>query len=144
MKGTPAHLAYSQTGFFSATVLDYISGASELQPFYTHPVSIDGVKEAIVERKNFVTNRPLLVNVLTDQYKDVTLSKKQQYNLQQLNNPNCFTITTAHQPNIFTGQLYFIYKILHAVKIAADLNNKIPEAHFVPVYYMGSEDADLE
>ena len=144
MKGTPAHLAYSQTGFFSATVLDYISGASELQPFYTHPVSIDGVKEAIVERKNFVTNRPLLVNVLTDQYKDVTLSEKQQYNLQQLNNPNCFTITTAHQPNIFTGQLYFIYKILHAVKIAADLNSKFSDAHFVPVYYMGSEDADLD
>ena len=143
MKGVSAHLAYSQTGFFSATVLDYISGAKEIQPFYTHSVSIEGITAAIAERKNFDTNRPLLVNVLTDQYKDVTLSEQQQYNLGQLNNPNCFTITTAHQPNIFTGQLYFIYKILQAAKIAAELNSKITDAHFVPVYYMGSEDADL-
>ncbi len=144
MKGIPAHLAYSQTGFFSATVLDYISGATELQPFYIHPVSLEGIKAAIADRKNFGTDRQLLVNVLTEQYKDLTLSEKQQYNLQQLNNPNCFTITTAHQPNIFTGQLYFIYKILHAVKIAADLNSNFSDAHFVPVYYMGSEDADLD
>ena len=144
MKGTPAHLAYNQIGFFSSTVLDYVSAAKELQPFYTHPVSIEGIKAAIAERKNFGSNRHLLVKVLTEQYKQVTLSQRQQYNLQQLNNPNCFTITTAHQPNIFTGQLYFIYKILHAVKIAADLNSKISDSHFVPVYYMGSEDADLE
>ncbi len=144
MKGRSTHLAYSQTGFFSATVLDYIIGAKELQPFYSHPVSIAGVKAAMAQRKKFDTNRQLLVEVLTEQYKQVTLSEKQQHNLQQLNNNNCFTITTAHQPNIFTGQLYFIYKILHAVKIAADLNNKILDGHFVPVYYMGSEDADLE
>ena len=144
MKGTAVNLAYSQTGFFSTTVLDYISGSKDLQPFYEHPVSVEGVKAAMVCRKSFNTNRQLLTAVLQEQYKEVALTEKQQYNLQQINDANTFTITTAHQPNIFTGHLYFIYKILHAVKIAAELNIQIPDAHFVPVYYMGSEDADLE
>lgn len=58
--------------------------------------------------------------------------------------PDSFTICTAHQPNIFTGHLYFIYKILHAIRLAEDLKKELPAYNFVPVYYMGSEDADLE
>jgi bacillithiol biosynthesis cysteine-adding enzyme BshC len=54
------------------------------------------------------------------------------------------TITTAHQPNIFTGPLYFIYKILHAIKLAEYCRSSLPNYNFVPVYYMGSEDADLD
>src|SRR5699024_3935377 len=57
---------------------------------------------------------------------------------------NTFTICTAHQPNLFTGYLYFVYKILHAVKLAASLKEQYPHYNFVPVYYMGSEDNDLE
>jgi uncharacterized protein YllA (UPF0747 family) len=64
--------------------------------------------------------------------------------LQSLLNDTTFTITTAHQPNIFTGPLYFIYKILHVIKLADELNGQLPDYRFVPVYYMGSEDADLE
>ena len=57
---------------------------------------------------------------------------------------NTFTVTTAHQPNIFTGPLYFIYKIIHAIQLAAELKKQFPKNNFVPVYYMGSEDADLQ
>ena len=57
---------------------------------------------------------------------------------------NTFTVTTAHQPNIFTGPLYFFYKILHTIHLAAELKKQFPEHNFVPVYYMGSEDADLQ
>ena len=57
---------------------------------------------------------------------------------------NTFTVTTAHQPNIFTGPLYFIYKIIHAIQLAAELKKQFPQHNFVPVYYMGSEDADLQ
>jgi bacillithiol biosynthesis cysteine-adding enzyme BshC len=40
--------------------------------------------------------------------------------------------------------LYFIYKILHVIKLASDLNSSFADYRFVPVYYIGSEDADLE
>lgn len=144
MQNVSTCLPYNTTGYFSAIVLDYISGQQELKPFYNHPVSLEGIKTAINNREGFNTNRPLLVKALTEQYKDIQLTQKQQLNIEQLKNNNSFTICTAHQPNIFTGHLYFIYKILHAVKMAASLAAQIPGSTFVPVYYMGSEDADLE
>jgi bacillithiol biosynthesis cysteine-adding enzyme BshC len=135
---------YVKTGYFSKTVADYIAGDAGLKPFYQHPVSIEGIKAAIQQRKKINTDRKLLVDVLTKQYSNIRLTPKQQLNIQQLNNTDTFTITTAHQPNIFTGPLYFIYKILHTIKLAETLQTQLPENKFVPAYYMGSEDADLD
>lgn len=144
MDCTASFLSYGQTGFFSKIALDYISRAAPLKPFYKHPVSPDGIKAAIADRKQFATNRPLLVTVLQKQYAAADTSKPVAANIELLSRENTFTITTAHQPNIFTGPLYFIYKILHVVKLAEELKAQLPENNFVPVYYMGSEDADLD
>jgi len=135
---------YKSTGYFSKMVADYIVANPLLTPFYEHSVSIDGIKSSIQRRKQFDTDRNLLINILNDQYKNVKLSDKQQTYIQQLADNNTFTICTAHQPNIFTGPLYFIYKILHVIKIADDLQKQLADYKFVPVYYMGSEDADLD
>lgn len=144
MQMVSTHLSYRSTGYFSSMVLDYVDSQQALKPFYDHPVSADGIRSAIDQRKHFYTNRTLLVRVLQDQYRDMALTGKQRLYLQQLADENTFTICTAHQPNIFTGHLYFIYKILHTIKLAASLDEQIEGNHFVPVYYMGSEDADLE
>lgn len=144
MNFTASGLSYHQTGYFSKTVTDYLSGDANLRPFYQHPVSIEGVKAAIQQRKNFVVNRTLLVNELTKQYESLTESDAVKENIHKLLSPDTFTICTAHQPNIFTGPLYFIYKILHTVKLASALKKELPQYDFVPVYYMGSEDADLD
>ena len=144
MDCTAQYLNYAATGSFSRIIIDYLAGEEKLQPFYTHPVSIDGSKAAIAARKAYGGNRKLLVDVLEKQYANTTLAPRQQSNIKKLSNTNCFTITTAHQPNIFTGHLYFVYKILHIIKIAEELTVAMPENNFVPVFYMGSEDADLE
>ena len=125
-------------------MVDYVNGSEKLKPFYKYPVTVAGIKASIEARKQFTTPRNILVEQLQKQYGDITLSSSQQQSLQLLLQENTFTICTAHQPNIFTGQLYFIYKILHAVKLTNYLNTALPENSFVPVYYMGSEDADLE
>ncbi len=138
------YLPYERTGYFSKMILDYLKGDEKLKPFYKHPVSVEGIKSSIEARKNFDTPRTLLVQQLHKQYESIELTLSQKDNLQNLLQENCFTICTAHQPNIFTGHLYFIYKILHVIKTADHLKNIIPENNFVPVYYMGSEDADLE
>ena len=135
---------YEATGYFSKMITDYIAGNPMLQPFYEHPVSIEGIKAAIEQRKLFATDRTLLVEIMNRQYQDIELTAKQKTYISQLGSNNTFTICTAHQPNIFTGHLYFIYKILHAVKLAEELQIELPENNFVPVYYMGSEDADLD
>ena len=138
------YLPYSQTGKFSKIALDFIDEASELKGFYQHPVSIEGIKSAISERINFNNNRKLLVEQFQSQYKDLDDCDLVKLNISALLEENTFTICTAHQPNIFTGHLYFIYKILHVIKLSDSLRTDLPEYNFVPVFFMGSEDADLE
>ncbi len=144
MNTTASFLSYDQTGYFSKIVSDYVKQAPQIQPFLSHAVSIEGVKASIEARKNFPTNRALLVSVLNKQYADITVSETVAKNIALLLHENTFTLCTAHQPNIFTGPLYFIYKILHVAKLSAQLKTTVPENNFVPVYYMGSEDADLD
>ncbi len=138
------HIPYTQTKAFSSIVTDYVANATALQPFYLHQPDLDGIKNAITQRKSFATNRTVLVNQLKAQYEAVQQNEKIAGNINSLLQENTFTITTAHQPNIFTGHLYFVYKILHAIKLAETLTEQIPDCNFVPVYYMGSEDADLK
>jgi bacillithiol synthase len=141
---TTHKISYSQTNSFSKLVLDYLEGVPALDIFYNYKPNSEGVKKAIADRKSFPINRSLLVSTLKKQYKGVELSDKLQANIDKLSDENTFTICTAHQPNIFTGHLYFIYKIMHAIKLAETLSKTENESSFVPVYYMGSEDADLE
>lgn len=144
MNFTSTKVGYRNTGYFSNLILDYLDEAKELKPFYAHPVSVEGIKTAIEERKSFNTNRQLLIEVLQKHYSKQALTEQQETNIKLLKDNNCFTITTAHQPNIFSGHLYFIYKILHVIKLCEQLKQQIPENNFVPVFYMGSEDADLD
>src|SRR3954471_3709885 len=116
------YISYESTGQFSKMMTDYVNGNEKLMPFYNYPVTLDGIKAAIEARKQFETPRTVLVEELRKQYKGLTLTQKQERNLQLLLQQNTFTTCTAHQPNIFTGHLYFIYKILHAVKLADFLN----------------------
>ncbi len=144
MKFKPQYIPYHKTGAFSKIIADYLDAEPGLKPFFQHKPDLAGIKKAIKERKKNKYNRVLLTKELHKQYENVEVSKKVKTNIDALLKENTFTICTAHQPNIFTGHLYFIYKILHAIKFADKLNEKIKGCHFVPVYYMGSEDADLE
>lgn len=144
MNFTAQTVPYHQTGYFSRLITDYLSGDKFLKSFYEHPVSFAGIDAAIQNRENFPTDRGLLVKILVEQYKNLPVRDSVLENLAALSKENSFTITTAHQPAIFTGHLYFIYKILHVIKIAELLSGRYPDRRFIPVYYMGSEDADLE
>lgn len=137
------YIPYTDTGKFTKIVSDYINEAPALKDFYEHRVSLEGIKSAIAQRKKYKTNRHLLVNEFTHQYKDLKDCDAIQSNINSLSSENTFTICTAHQPNIFTGHLYFIYKILHIIKLADTLKKELPAYHFVPVFFIGSEDADL-
>jgi bacillithiol synthase len=137
-------ITYATTKSFSKLVLDYVAGDAALQSFYNFSPNNNGFAKAIEERKHFPVNRKLLVEVLKKQYAAIGNEEKVTANIELLLNNDTFTITTAHQPNIFTGHLYFFYKIVHAIKLAVHLKEQFPQQNFVPVFYMGSEDADVE
>ena len=96
-------VAYPLTGYFSSLVSDYLEANPKLTPFYTHTPDIDGVKAAIAARDSFNTPRIALVNALNKQYETVKASVLVTANIQSLANSKTYTVTTAHQPNLFTG-----------------------------------------
>ena len=137
-------LSYRQTGCFSKTIVDYLDHSASLNDFFVNPSSIPGIKKAIEERKKFPYQRKVLVQELKRQYQNASLSEQVNKNIELLGAENTFTFTTAHQNNIFTGPLYFIYKILHTIRLAEYCKTSLPGYNFVPVFYMGTEDADLD
>jgi bacillithiol biosynthesis cysteine-adding enzyme BshC len=139
-------LPYAATGFYNDIVLDYVSGDQKLRPFYQHAPSWEGIEAAIQTRKQAPVNRKVLVEALEQQYKNAGLTGATavDQSIQLLAQSGTYTVCTAHQPNLFTGYLYFVYKILHAIRLANSLKERYPDASFVPVFYMGSEDADLD
>ena len=138
------YLPYENTGYFSKIVQDYLQQNENLKPYYLHDANLSGVQAAMADRDLHGVNRDVLVEVLKEQYRDVDTDGLVKNNIEALLLPNAYTITTAHQPNIFTGPLYFIYKIIHTIKLAKELGGKFPDKIFIPIYYMGSEDADLD
>lgn len=144
MSKSYSYLPYSETGYFSRLVNDYTSRNPGLEAFYEYTPDVAGIARAISERRTFPVDRQRLVTALSRQYTGVAASPAVLENIQLLLEETTYTITTAHQPNLLTGYLYFVYKILHAIKLAEELNRKHPGKHFVPVYYMGSEDNDIE
>lgn len=137
-------LPHYKTPFFSSLNIDYLAEASKLKDFYNFSPDDEGLKAAIEARKHFPTDRETLVKVLKEQYKHLSVGDTVSNNIELLKDKNTFTICTAHQPNLMTGYLYFIYKILHTVKLATHLKSIQPEYNFVPVFYIGSEDNDID
>ncbi len=144
MDWTSTYLPYRQTGYFSRIITDYLDQTDTLKPFYTHAVSPEGLRQSMAARRKAPVDRAALVSALEEQYAAIPGSPQVQENIRRLSEENTFTVCTAHQPAIFTGHLYFIYKILHTIRLADTLNKDFPDVRFVPVFYMGSEDADLE
>ncbi len=138
-----SNLPYSKTGYTTRIIEAYLTGDESLRPFYSFDPTDKGLEKAIAEREKFPIDRQLLVDVLHNQYSGLSDSENVHRNIESLLDANTFTVCTAHQPNLFTGHLYFIYKILHTIKLAEQVEAKHPGKRVVPVFFMGSEDADL-
>ena len=88
--------------------------------------------------------RKVLCEVLQEQHSHQQQSAKQQSNLKDLELHETFTVTTGHQLNLFSGPVFFIYKILQTIKLAEFLSEKFPSKNFVPLFWLASEDHDFE
>jgi len=144
MSKSSKHIPFSSTHVFSKLINDYLEGKGNAMDFVQYAPNVDGYKAAIEGRKKYPINRVLLFDVLTKQYSNLPQEKAVNDQIALLKKDSTFVVTTAHQPNLFTGPLYFFYKIIHAIQLAASLKERFPDYDFVPVYYMGSEDADLD
>ncbi|WP_017731273.1 bacillithiol biosynthesis cysteine-adding enzyme BshC [Nafulsella turpanensis] len=129
---------------FSPLFLDYLKGKPELKSFYHLPPSPASFQPQIQQKQFSSQYRANLQEVLIEQYSGLPTADAVQENIRLLGLDNTFTVTTGHQLNIFTGPLYFIYKIITTINTCRELSQKYPDYHFVPVYWMASEDHDFE
>src|ERR1700722_12878753 len=135
-------IPFEETGLFSKVFTDYIKGESYLHPFYQYQPTLAGFKKAIEDCKIDSNTRNVLVKVLKGNY-DKSISDATNKNIASLADKNTFTVTTGHQLCLFTGPLYFIYKIITVINLAERLKKEYPANNFVPVYWMASEDHDF-
>ena len=140
------HIPFEATGYFSKLICDYLDKKPELSKFYGNYPDVAGFKNQIASKKTTfsATSRQLLHDALKQQYKNSSVSEQTEQNIESLLNENTFTVTTGHQLNIFTGPLYFLYKIVTAINLAEALKKEFPQQNFVPVYWMATEDHDFE
>ena len=138
-------LPYPETDYFSALICDYLSQEARTKSFYHRFPKLENFKAQAEEKKASFSeaHRNILVAQLKQQYACCSPSEATLQNIEALKNTNTFTITTGHQLNLFTGPLYFLYKIFSVINLSETLNKKYPEAHFVPVYWMATEDHDF-
>ncbi|MBL4744784.1 MAG: bacillithiol biosynthesis cysteine-adding enzyme BshC [Flavobacteriaceae bacterium] len=143
---TTYHIKYKDTGYFSDIICDYIAKDTTLDPFYGNFPNIEGFKAQLeLKAASFPqAHRETLVTALGNQYKGIVKSKLTTENMSLLRDSNTFTITTGHQLNIFTGPLYFLYKIVSVINLTVKLKKEFPSCNFVPVYWMATEDHDFE
>ncbi len=137
-------IPFSKVPYFSFKDIAYATGHPALSPFYKYTPSLDAFKEVIRDKTSTPADRGLLTRVLEEQYSALQTSDQVKANIEALSQPGTFTVVTAHQPALFTGPLYYIYKILGTINLAETLQKAYPEYQFVPVFVSGSEDHDFE
>lgn len=159
-------IRYQNSGYFSPLMNDYLNQKPELASLYHRFPTLDNFEKQIEEKKNnfpspvlpegeraeivnqnggFNENkRATLVSVLKKQYSNFEVSSETLNHIELLNHSNTFTITTGHQLNLFSGPLYFLYKIISTINLTKELKAKYPTYNFVPVYWMATEDHDFE
>jgi len=140
--------SFKDTGYFSDLMCNYLDKNKPLKPFYNNFPDLNGFKLQIEAKQNDLAaqaaTRKVLVSALSQQYKKVEASDLSLKNIQSLLGENTFTVTTGHQLNLFTGPLYFLYKIVTVINLAKELKTAFPNKNFVPIYWMATEDHDFE
>lgn len=139
-------ISYQNSGYFSPLMNDYLNQKSNLQSLYNRSPNLENFEAQIQEKQeNFNDkNRTVLVSVLRQQYSKISTSDLTKQNIEALSSSNAFTITTGHQLNLFSGPLYFLYKIISTINLTKELKTKYPSQNFVPIYWMATEDHDFE
>ncbi|MBI5416706.1 bacillithiol biosynthesis cysteine-adding enzyme BshC [Candidatus Poribacteria bacterium] len=123
---------------------NYVTDYKQLKDFFLYsPYNDTAIIETIKLRSDIEYPRQELANILKEMNKDNS-NEKVFKNIKLLNKNNTFAIITGQQPDLLTGPLYIIYKIITSIKLAEKFNNNFPKYNFVPIFWVNSDDHDIE
>jgi bacillithiol biosynthesis cysteine-adding enzyme BshC len=145
---------YNKLPTFPNLFLDYVSTDGEdfgkiINFFYANYRSSEDIFKVIDSKlHNYNSNRyfdkHMLIDILKRQNVTFGGSELTASNIELLSNDNTFAVVTGQQVGLYTGNLYTILKTITAVKLAKELKEKFSDYNFVPVFWLESEDHDLE
>tara|TARA_R110002051_G_scaffold130577_2_gene204466 strand:+ start:82491 stop:84092 length:1602 start_codon:yes stop_codon:yes gene_type:complete len=139
-------IPFKQTGYFSKIICDYLEEKTALTPFFNRFPKKENFEAQIKEKAASFSQkqRIVLADALEKQNAKLALSDATQVNIRALKDEKTFTIVTGHQLNLFTGPLYFLFKIISTINLSKELKKAYPNYNFVPIYWMATEDHDFE
>lgn len=139
-------ISYQDSGYFSPLMNDYLNQKDTLHSLYNRFPVLENFENQILEKSANFDNasRVTLVKALQEQYSKIEITALTAQNIDFLKAATTFTVTTGHQLNLFSGPLYFLYKIISTINLTKELKAKHPDKNFVPVYWMATEDHDFE
>lgn len=135
---------FGELSYFSKLLSDYTSHQLPAHLQLPYPLSLEGIGEQLKEPYPLKIDRTILSETILQQYQYIDVSAAVRTNIEYLKQPRTYTVVTAHQLSILGGPLYYVIKIANAISFARKLRAEFPDAYFVPVYWMGSEDHDFE
>jgi len=126
--------------------LDYLYEFENVAEFYKYNFR-DKEKYPDIFRNILKKRTSLNFNIsqiIEQQYSELqNASEKTKKNLKLLELPKTLAVVTGQQLGILGGPLYTIYKIITAIKLASQLNERFSDFNFVPVFWMESDDHDF-
>jgi bacillithiol biosynthesis cysteine-adding enzyme BshC len=123
---------------------DYLTGATSLRDFYQYPIQTPDFHSIIKNKSTEDIDRRLLQEVIRDQYQGLPEYELVTKHIDQLADPNTFTVTTGHQLVLFGGPLFTTYKVLSTIKLAKELSEQFSDYQVVPIFWIHTEDHDYE
>ena len=137
-------LPFSELPMLAKTDRIYAEQNPILKNFYKYNVDLQVFAHVIADKSKETIDRETLVSTLKRQYAALDSEAIVLEKIISLGDAKTFTVTTAHQPSLLTGPLYFIYKIFSTINLAEKLNDAYLDNRFVPVFVIGGEDHDFE
>jgi bacillithiol synthase len=135
-----------KTSLIPELVKDYIQKNSSVCNLFGGEHDIERALPLLKNRPFPKDKRERLVSVLKSQYQGIGLNSTEKVfkNIELLKSENTFTVTTGQQIHLMLGPVYVALKILTCVGLSKKLSELAPDKNFVPVFWMATEDHDLE
>lgn len=138
------HFSYSELRLLAGLPAAYLEHSMQLNALIDAFPSIESISRKAHQKVQVFAHRNALVDSLNEQYQGLSLSTSVGEHISALAHPNTVTITTGHQICLTTGPLFFIYKIASTIALANRMNAQNDGLRYVPVFWMATEDHDLE
>ncbi len=138
----------ADTGILSKCTKAFIEQNDAIKTLLGPDHAYFSIDQAIKNKSHFTAQqRAVLAKVLHDQYSAYlgpSFKSKDKAQIDALNDPNTYTVTTGQQLHLCIGPAFVLYKIIAVIQLCKRLQIEYPDKRFIPVYWMASEDHDID